>query len=124
MMMLSCCHLYQGSLINERIVLYCIALSHITTLRETVGARVSTLAFVRGDRHILILLVEQPSERARHQQSVASSDICPSELQVAKRAFESSQNAIVQLRSKTCVSLFEVFHDMLCFTFSFCLLLF
>ena len=91
MMMLSSCHLYQGSLINECIVLncivlYCIALSHITTLRETVGARVSTLAFVRGDRHILILLVEQPSERARNQQSVASSDICPSELQVAKRA--------------------------------------
>jgi len=32
-----------------------------------------------GDRHILILLVEQPSERARNQQSVASSDICPSD---------------------------------------------
>jgi len=32
-----------------------------------------------GERHILILLVEQPSERARNQQSVASSDICPSD---------------------------------------------
>lgn len=77
--------------------MYCSARSHISTLPETVGARVSTLEFVRGERHILILLVEQPSERARNQQSVASSDICPSELQVAMRAFESLRNATVQL---------------------------
>lgn len=32
-----------------------------------------------GERHILILLIEQPSERAANQQSVASSDICPSD---------------------------------------------
>jgi len=32
-----------------------------------------------GERHILILLIEQPSERANNQQSVASSDICPSD---------------------------------------------
>ncbi|CAJ1400971.1 unnamed protein product [Effrenium voratum] len=32
-----------------------------------------------GERHILLLLVEQPSERLRGQYSVASSDVCPSD---------------------------------------------